>query len=402
MVGQSGRMRTAAPDTGPAPGKGPLELMVECRTSKIASSGISHPVTIHSDWTVATPHDFDAERIAAAFGGYTSCATLVESTIPAFRASLEFLNRRSEIPLRADKKNGWRVHLVDQRPGCCRGHAFTSAAVAAHHMRTAKHLAAQHDVPEWQMDAVMTSAETAWGAWEETPAVDADVARLIRDPNGIAELWRAGIHPDRIPELAGAAAVVEPLPTMYFLGLTYGNVNRRWLSRVMAHRPDPDTATWLTWLDEPQRMGTADDWGLWLGFGISKKDVLMAMRANLPPSAVYTIATLTGWPEHVAAQYLTAWAHAGCSPTPNHFMALKRHGVEYPRPLIGAIDALCHDAEVLLGFDVEPYRFSIDRTELAVMLEILGTRHEVINSLRRGVRTVAGLDARPPISEESA
>ena len=43
---------------------------------------------------VATPHDLDAERIAAAFGGYTSCLELVDPVIPAVRASMGMQTRR--------------------------------------------------------------------------------------------------------------------------------------------------------------------------------------------------------------------------------------------------------------------------------------------------------------------
>lgn len=76
---------------GPGPGGGPLTLMLECRLSPTAVTGERHPVTIHADWRVETPHDLEAERVAAAFGGYTSCLELVDRTLPAFRTSLRML-----------------------------------------------------------------------------------------------------------------------------------------------------------------------------------------------------------------------------------------------------------------------------------------------------------------------
>ena len=71
------RGRRSAPsgalfDIAPGPDGAPLTLEIECRTSPRARKGALHEVTIEPDWAVSTPHDIAAERVAAAFGGYTS------------------------------------------------------------------------------------------------------------------------------------------------------------------------------------------------------------------------------------------------------------------------------------------------------------------------------------------
>ena len=74
-------MTRSTPRSGPEPGGAPLEVVVRCRTSPTAEDARTHPVTIHPDWSVTTPHDLDAERVGMALGGYCSCVELVDVTI---------------------------------------------------------------------------------------------------------------------------------------------------------------------------------------------------------------------------------------------------------------------------------------------------------------------------------
>ncbi|MES2171081.1 MAG: hypothetical protein V4479_10250, partial [Actinomycetota bacterium] len=150
----------------PTPDGGPLRFSIQCRNSRNSSSGKRHVVTIDPDWTVTTPHDLEAERIAAAFGGYTSCLDLVDRTIPAFRQALPLLSRRARLALREDARDGWRLPLEEQVEQCCRGHRFTTIASAVSHARSSAHLAGRYGVTRWQLTAVMSGAATAWGAWE--------------------------------------------------------------------------------------------------------------------------------------------------------------------------------------------------------------------------------------------
>lgn len=80
--GRAGSASRELLDLAPRPDGGPLTIVVECRTSPRARTGALHEVAIQPDWTLSTPHDVEAERVAAAFGGYTSCLTLIDETIP--------------------------------------------------------------------------------------------------------------------------------------------------------------------------------------------------------------------------------------------------------------------------------------------------------------------------------
>ena len=379
---------------GPAPGSSALELDIECFNGATGAGGTKHRVTVHQDWSVWTPHDPEAERIAEAFGSYTSCVTHMERIVAAFKDSFGILTRAERVPLRVGRGGSWQMGKGYSIVGCCRGTLFGGVGQAARHTRSPIHLAKQHRVPLKHLEAFLSAASVSWGSWDGTPRVDQRIQRLVREPGGVGDLWRAGIHPDDIPTLASVGAVVgEPLPVHFYLGLVYGNADHRWITEVLAHRPDPDTAAWLAWLDEPHERATRDAWGLWLGFGISKADVIVAVTAEISAEYVHEVAFTNGWPPSAVAAQVVKWASAGCRLKAEHFHALKRHGVYSPRPSGRAIDALCELVDQGQGSVRTFLRVRPDRTELAVMLEILGNRHEVLRALNQGVRVIDDLDA---------
>lgn len=70
---------------GPALGDQPATIRVPCSGVPYALGPATYAVTVAPDWTVETPHDLAAERVALAFGGYSSCLELVEKGVPAAR-----------------------------------------------------------------------------------------------------------------------------------------------------------------------------------------------------------------------------------------------------------------------------------------------------------------------------
>lgn len=381
---------------GPAPGGGPLELDIECFNSVSGAGGVMHHVTVHADgdWSITTPHDAEAERIAVAFGSDASCVTHTERTVAAFRASLRVLTRSGRVPLSVGGGGSWQVGQGYSIARCCRGTLFGSAGAAAGHTRSPRHLARQHRVPLEHLEAFLHAAAVTWGSWEACPDFDTRLERLVREPGGVGDLWQAGIHPADIPGLAAVgSAVDEPLPIRFFLGLVYGHADRQWVSEVLTHHPDPDAAAWLAWLDKPQKRATPAAWGQWLSFGISKAHVIVAIDAGLEPEYVREVAASNGWSTSGVAAQFVKWANVGCSLKAGHFHALKRHRVYAPRPSCRTIDSLCELVAAEPNRNPAVPREQPDRTELAVILEILGNRYAVLRALNHGVRTVDDLDA---------
>ncbi|WP_162625498.1 hypothetical protein [Mycolicibacterium llatzerense] len=394
VPGRSGE-QTERRGGGPAPGNRPLELDIECFNAVSGAGGEKHRVTVRADrgWSIATPHDAEAERIAVAFGSDASCVTHIERTVEAFRASLGVLTRSKRVPLRVGSRGSWQVSQGHSIAGCCRGTLFGSVGAAARHTRSPKHLARQHRAEAKYLEMFLDAAAHTWGRWETCPEFDPRLERLVRETGGVGDLWQAGVHPDDIAGLAAVASVVdEPLPVRFFLGLVYGDADRQWVSEVLAHHPDPDTAAWLVWLDKPQTRATPAAWGQWLSFGISKAHVMVAIDAGLAPEHVREVASSHGWSTSGVAAQFVKWANVGCTLKAAHFHALKRHRTYSPKPSARAIDSLCelvaHEPDMKLTRSWE----RPDRTELAVMLEILGNRYAVLRALNHGVRTVDDLD----------
>lgn len=378
---------------GPGPGGLSLELEIECFSGEWGASDVVHTVTVHSDWSVVTPHDREAERIAEAFGSYTSCVTHMERTVAAFRASLSVLTRETRLPLSPGRDGTWQVREPFAVPGCCLGTLFGGVAAAAEHTRSSAHLARQHGVSLGHIESFLSAAAATWGRWERAPLVSQDIQRLVRPPAGVDDLWRAGIHPDEIPSLANVGSAVDgPLPLSFFVGLAYGNADHQWLREVLAYRPDDATAAWLVWLDQPHERASSAEWGSWLGLGVSDNDVVTIVKAGVSAGQVQQIASSNSWPARAVAAEYVKWAKTGCALRAEHLHALKRHGIYAPKPSSRAIDSLCDAIANTPGLSLVSSQVCLSRTDLAVMLEILGNERDVLQALRRGVRDMAHLD----------
>lgn len=375
-----------------------LDVTVRCHTRRDSTEHSTHAMTIHTDGTVEVPHDIEVERIATALGSYSSCLELVDFGIPALRAALPLIARRARVALRRDARGRWRIPR-DRAHRCCSTVAFPDPSLALEHLRSPVHAAdfRARDIGPLARP-IFDAAEAAWTAARPSGA---DPDRLVLDANGMDELWRAGIHPDDIPALAAPAAPVGgALPAVYFVRMRYGTVDPGWLTTVVAARPDAEFAAWLSARDDAA--ADAESWAAWLRHGVSPRDAEFAADRNLSPHAVTATAAATGWQPWLAARNVIAWAAAGCEPSPAHFAALARHGLEHHQPSAAAIDALVAD----LGVDgvvptpdplaelATPQGHQTDRrTDLGVMLALLGTRHEVRHQVRSGISSIDELPA---------
>lgn len=358
----------------------PLVADLVCRTSKGSRRGRPHQVTITADWSFESPHDLAAERVAAAFGGFTSCIGTADRAVPALREVVHLLARDCAPPVTAVAGRGWM--LTAPVEGCvCQLRFFKGAVEAARHARDLRHVARRYAADVRDLEVLVTAATRANNGFAAPPAATRAAARLIREDGGAAVLWSVGVHPVRVPELAALVpGCDEPLPTSFFLGAATRDLDTPWLARILAHRPDPDVASWLAWSDEAVAPTTGDDCGQWLALGVPLRDVEELLAARTRPEAARELASLTGLSDRAAAIYLANWGQAGCRPTATHVLLLERLGVSRTyRPAVTAVNLLEVSASELPD--------APSRTELAVMLAIAGTRTGVLDLLVRGART---------------
>ena len=358
-----------------------LELEVECRTSRDATTGARHPITITDDWTLISPHDLDAERVAAAFGGYVTCLDIEDHALPALREAVGLLTRTEWVDVVHAPGRGWAVGHRLEACGC-HHQRFTSVQVAAEHVRSVRHLSAKHSVDEALLRELVSATERSLGPFRKPPPTAWIPTSLVREHGGIDDLWTAGLHPDFIES---SAALVpyrsESLPSFFYLGLAFRNVNRDWLARILRVNNDADVATWLAWSDEALSTAGRDDCAQWLSLDLPRNSIEQLLASGVRPATARALSAKSGYDGRTVAMTLANWARARCTPTAAHLDYLERSGPGLGwEPPAAALDLL--EAETA-SLSQPP-----DRTELAVLLGLLGARTAVMEVLGSGVRTV--------------
>lgn len=364
---------------GPSP-EGALQLTVDCRTVRTGGPGNRHRVRIETDWSVRTPHDLGLERIASAMGGYLSCVELVDREAPALRDLVQ-LRARRVLPGFARNVAG-RWSLRNLAPGCrCRAEGFASAAEAAGHARDLDHLARLHGAVPQRLERLLHLVEQAHGTRFQLPPPDAwDTAGAVRERDGLASLWAAGVHPLVVSQLHEALwPGGPPMPVWFYLGAVSRRPDLAWLAETLAAVPDEDVAVWLCWTDTELDRTHPEARIAWLRAGVSRNSIAALADGAYSPVDVARLVARTRRSVCSAAATLAAWHRAGCHPSPEDIALIDMFDADpWFEPSIGAINWL---AERVGGLPTGP-----TRTEIGLLLAVCGTRSGVLSVLERGIR----------------
>ena len=292
--------------------------------------------------------------------------------------------RTQPLPMhRSDDEKTWIVpKLRDCR--CFRA-KFSTAQSAAEHLRSPEHLSRQHKVSARRFTEVVEAIRRAGDSDPlRMPDPPPYLRSLLIQENGIRDLWNAGIHPHDIPEMASHAwPVKEALPTGYFLGIRYSDVDVEWLANMLKSSPDPSVAAWLAWTPAQSTLRNGDV-GAWLELGLGRRQIETLTGESVRPQAAHDLAATTARTPHRAA---TRPGDLGCGRVPPDGSAMRlldEHGLGSTfRPSRAAVDRLASAAEL---FVAPP-----DRTELAVLLALEGTCSNVESVLAMGIRSAQDL-----------
>jgi hypothetical protein len=358
--------------------------------------GERHEVIIHADWTVTTPHDLEAERVAAAFGAYTSCVPLVDVTVPAIHDAMPSICRQHDVAPRRFGARGWRLPTVVQKAGCCERVTFRTLAEASSHPYHVAHLSHGCSAPVWQLREVAAQVAERWRQANRERASFLGVERHVVDAAAIDALWDHGIAADDIRRLAQAVSVIDaPLPRAYFTGARYNRVDLEWVGQVIEGRPTPEIAEWAVSLPAATQRTDPQRWRAWLSYGVPVSQVRSAVDVGGDPAIVPRLVSATGWSSPTAARLWVEWARVGCSPTVDHLAALATRGTIDAVPSSRAIERLVMEVD---GPE-DPTEVSTHRrTELAVLLAALGTVAAVVAVAQRGVTSLDDLPVAPSSS----
>lgn len=367
------------PPLGPTPDGGRLTVQVRCSTSPDMAGSTTHEVALGADWALATPHDLEAERVAAAFGGYLSCLDLVDSVVPAVREAVQMHARRSVPRLKRAVRGTWRaVPAVAER--CCR--AEPSAAQAAEHLRSTEHVvvrAGRRARLTTSLLGPVLSAHEREGSFDLGAPDPAVLRRCVYGETGPHEVWQAGLHPQVVAaihdEVVGADG--PPLPVALYLGVVSRRPDLTWMADTVAAaaravgapltRYDaPQLAQWLAWTETPLDKRHRQARAAWLATGVPRGDIEQLSAAGYTPADAHALATGTGRSVAGVADLLASWVAAGCRPSVDDLLDLYGSGIP---PWHSPSKRLVTRLRSVVGPLAEHYT----TTELGLMVVLEGT-----------------------------
>ncbi len=293
-----------------------LTFGVSCRSSA-SGPDQPHPVTLTPDWRLHTPHNLDAERVAVALGGVCPCVELADRTLPAVRGYVTHRLRLEPAAIAHAPDGSWL--LTVDAVGCCGEQGFPQARDAAAHLRRPLHWARRYGatveavtaLAQRILDAVATATGDPTVARQTVeprcPAPGAGGPRLA-EPNALAVLWDAGLHP------ADVAAVVAQLAPDGAPATTRGVLERAYASTgAPASEQEPATPAH----PHPGRRGRRrpDERDAWVRAGVplaAVTEILSGEAYSLNDARI--LANRLSRPVAEAATLLARWQAAGMSP----------------------------------------------------------------------------------------
>jgi hypothetical protein len=362
-----------------------LTLSVRCRTRRTGPGGRNHDVVINPDWSVTGPHDIELERIAVAMGGYLSCVDLVDREIPALRELAQLRARRVLPGVVRNRAGRWTLRSLT--PECtCVPYGFASAAEAAEHAREPLHVARRFAAVPRLLQRLLEPVEQAYGtAFYRAPHDSSTARALVREYDGLSQLWEAGIHPELVARLHEVLwPDGPPMPLWFYLGAATRQPDLSWVAATLRAVPDEDVAVWLCWTDTELDRQHPDARTAWLQAGVPRRAIAALAAGNYTPVDVARLAALTRRSIPAAAVTLAGWHKADCQPTPEDIRLLDTLGVDqWYEPSTGAVDWLWDRAA--------RGKHGPTRTEVGLLLAATGTRAAALQLIDRGVRDLAEL-----------
>lgn len=315
--------------TTPGPSAAPLIVTIRCYRDRRHDRWSHHDVTLHPDWSAQVPHDLDAEKVLVALGGYCSCIELVDRVLPAVRTYL-LRQLRLELPwLSRDRRGHWRS--ADRVEGCCAwGATWPTAADAADHLRSARHVAAEHGARTAQVLTLGRMLLSERGL-RDPVILRPDAARLtayaLLEPAAVAELWRAGLSPELVRAVHRRVAT-RPLPAGFFLGVLTKRPDLAWIRQTPQQAPEREVHKWLVWTETAEDRSQPTLRADWLAAGVSRRDIETLTRDGYTPADVSSLAARTGRSGVAAGALLARWVAAGCTPQVDDLVEL--HALRAP------------------------------------------------------------------------
>ncbi|MEP7055527.1 MAG: hypothetical protein ABI912_09795 [Actinomycetota bacterium] len=331
----------------PAPGGADLVLPIRCSTSgPLTGPFVAHELVIHADWSVGTVHDLEAERVAAAFGGYLTCLEYADRVLPAARRCVQARARRGLPAIRLEPLGTWTPR--DHFGVCCASTFGLTRAEAAAHVRSGEHAAARYGVHLLQVEPVVRAVLNRH-AMEFEPRLPADAediaGRCVNYGEDLAGLWDVGVPPALVRAIHVALGIgCRPMRPDFYLQVLSRDADLRWLNDHAFTVPDSVLGLpWpRIWPKRPIDEIAVGVRASWLVLGLPTHLIEDLDRAGYRPSDVQALSRATGRPPMGSASALGGWVAAGCRPSIGQVIALHASGVTpFYRPSKPSIRRAC-------------------------------------------------------------
>jgi hypothetical protein len=305
----------------------------------------SHTIALLADWTVETPHDLEAERLAEILGSRVSCLDLVDCVLPAVRQYVQVVARRTEFPLRLRPQGDWEARR--RHPDCCE-ERYADPALAAQHARSARHVAHLAGVAVEQVEAIGAEVLAAHGG-DDGLAPDprsSDAVAWVEPADGILDLWRVGIHPQTVEHI-WRTGVRRAAPARYYLGVVANEPDLDWIRSTAEVAPtDSELLADLAWSEAAADRADPTCRAAWLRLGAPSSLSASLSGAAVRPDQARRPTDKFGGASTTVTRQLSAWVRAATPPpTLALLRALRQAGVpSYHEPNPRAVARL---AEIL-------------------------------------------------------
>ncbi|TAM89249.1 MAG: hypothetical protein EPN43_07290 [Jatrophihabitans sp.] len=360
----------------PSPDGRRLHLTMPCRSGARGRSA-RHPVVLHPDWTVTTPHDLELERIAVAMGGArVSCLDLAEREAGALRTLVQVRARRAAPGIARTRGGEWLVRTPVAGCRCTTPHR--RASESAEHLRGLVHAGFRASCSPERLGRLLTAVERAHDTtWGRVPEDEWGATACVRERDGLARLWEAGLHPELVARIhAGIWAEGPAMPAWFYLGAATRQADLGWLAETLRAAPDPAIAVWLAWTATDADRAAPGARGEWLRAGISRPHILALTAARYIATDVARLAAFSTRSIPRCGRVLAAWHLAGCRPSVEDLVGLDRLDVDpWYEPSRRAVDWLCTR--------VPPSR-PLSRTQAGLILAACGTRGAALHAITLG------------------
>lgn len=292
------------PELPPAP-EGGLTITVPCTVG--GRPPVEHEATMEQDWSLTTPHDLEAERVAAAFGSKVSCLDLAARVVPAVRYLVQARSGRAGFLLKRVRDRSWRV--LDHRRGCC-WETFDDPAEAARHARSASHAARRHGT---SAQLVEDLAERVIAAHGGPAAFAPDLSQAddwVVPAGGLLELWAQGISSETV-ERIWRRGIRRPATVRYYLGVVAMKPDLEWIRATADVNPDDlELPAHLAWTETPADRADPTARAAWLRIGAPRELSRTLAEYGVAPEQVREFAGVVGQTPSAAAARLCAWVRA--------------------------------------------------------------------------------------------